>query len=164
MNWLDIVLIIILAILLFDGWRHGLLHFVFEFIAFVLAIFVARLLYGPLADKLGFIQASEVAEIVAFLIICTIVFIVAAVLFHITVEPRIKRAISKQANRIGGMVLGFIFGAALSVVIVLMLNKFVALPLGIPWEGTSGVRQAITTALNGSFLAGRILNWFGALL
>jgi membrane protein required for colicin V production len=162
MHWLDIVLIIILAISLFHGWWHGLLHLASEFVAFVLAIFVARLFYSPLADRMGFIQTSEVAEIVAFSILCVIVFIVIAVLFHITVEPRIKRAISSRVNRGGGMVLGFIFGAAFSVIIVLLLNKFVVSP---PWslDESSGIRQCITTALDDSFFAGIIIKCFGCL-
>ena len=164
MSWLDIALIIILAILAFDGWRHGFLHFVSEFIGLCLGIFVALLLYGSLADKLGFISASGVAEIVAFVIICAIVAIVAAVLGHRILEPRIKRVIPDRVNRFGGLVLGLIIGAALCIVIVLLLDKFVALPPGTPLEELSGIRQGVTTALNESVFAGPILEHFGSLL
>ncbi len=164
MSWLDIALIIILAILAFDGWRHGFLHFVSEFIGLCLGIFVALLLYGSLADKLGFISASGVAEIVAFVIICAIVAIVAAVLGHRILEPRIKQVIPDRVNRLGGVVLGLIIGAALCIVIVLLLDKFVALPPGTPLEELSGIRQGVTTALNESVFAGPILEHFGSLL
>ena len=87
MSWLDIVLIVILAIIIFDGWRHGLLHFVSEFIGFGLGILFAVLFHDSLADKLGCISSRGVAEIVAFVIICLVVGVVAAVLSHLFLEP-----------------------------------------------------------------------------
>lgn len=164
MNWLDIVLIIILAIIIFDGWRHGLLHFVSEFIGLGLGILFAVLFHNALADKLGCISSSGVAEIVAFVIICAVVGIAAAVLSHLFLEPRIKRVIPNRVNRGGGMALGFILGVALCVVIVLLMDKFVALLPGTPLEEPSGIRQCITTALDESFCAGLILKCFGSLL
>ena len=90
--------------------------------------------------------------------------IVAAVLGHQILEPRIKRVISDRVNRFGGLVLGLINGATLCIVIVLLLDKFVALSPEIPFEGLSGIRQGISTALNESVLAGPILEHFGSLL
>jgi uncharacterized membrane protein required for colicin V production len=164
MNWLDIALIVILALSLFEGWRHGLLHFVFDFIGIALGILIARLVYCPLADRLDFIHANGAAEIMAFLIICTIVGITAAVLGHHMIEPRIQQAIPSWVSRLGGIVLGFVFGVALSIVIVLLLDKFVALPPGTPLEELSGIRQGVTTALNRSVFASPILEHFGPLL
>ena len=164
MNWLDIALIIILAVISFDGWRHGFLHFVSEFIGLCLGIIVALLFYSSLADKLVFISASGVAEIVAFVIICAIVAIVAAVLCHRILESRIKLVIPDRVNRLGGLVLGLIIGVALCIFIVLLLDKFVALPPGTPLEEASGIRQGVTTALNDSVFAGPILEHFGSLL
>jgi membrane protein required for colicin V production len=164
MHWLDIVLIVILAILLFDGWRHGLLHYVFDFVGLGLGILAAVLFHDALAGKLGRISTSGVAEIVAFVIICAVVGIAVAVPGHILLEPRIKREISSRVNRGGGIALGFIIGAALCVVIVLLMNKFAVSSPGTPLEEPSGIRQCITTALDESFFAGLILKCFGSLL
>ncbi len=164
MSWLDIVLIIILAVISFDGWRHGFLHFISEFIGLCLGIVAALLFYRSLADKLGFISANGAAEIVAFVIICAIVTIVVALLGHHVLEPRIKRAISDRLNRLGGVVLGLVIGVALCIFIVLLLDKFVAFPPGTPLEEASGIRQVVTTALNESFFASPILEHFGSLL
>ncbi|MBA7580196.1 hypothetical protein ES708_22087 [subsurface metagenome] len=164
MSWLDIVLIIILAVISFDGWRHGFLHFVSEFIGLCLGIIAALLFYRSLADKLGFISASGLAEIVAFVTICAIVAIVAAVLCHRILEPRIKRVISDRVNRLGGVVLGSILGVALCIFIVLLLDKYVALPQGITLEEASGIRQGVTKALSDSVFAGPIIEYFGSLL
>jgi len=157
MSWLDIVLIVILAVLIFDGWRHGLLHYVFDFIGLGLGILVAVLFHDALADTLGCISTRGVAEIVAFVIICAVVGIAAAVLGHLLLEPRIKRKIPSRVNRFSGMGLGLIIGVALCVVIVLLMDKFVVLPPGTPLEEPSGIRQCITTALDDSFFAGLIL-------
>ena len=146
MNWLDIVLIVILAILVFDGWRHGLLHYVFDFIGLGLGFLFAVLFHDALADALGCISTRGVAEIVAFVIICAVVGITAAVLGHLILEPRIKRKIPDRVNRFGGMGLGLIVGVALCVVIVLLMDK------------------CITTALDESFFAGIILKCFGSWL
>ena len=158
MGWLDIVLIVILSVLVFDGWRHGLLHYVFDFIGLGLGILFAVLFHDALADTLGCISTRGVAEIVAFVIICAVVGIAAAVLGHLFLEPRVKRVIPNRVNRGGGMGLGFIIGVALCVVIVLLMDKFAALPPGTPLEEPSGIRQCITTALDESFFAGLILD------
>jgi uncharacterized membrane protein required for colicin V production len=164
MNWLDIVLIVILAILLFDGWRHGLLHYVFDFVGISLGILASVLFHDALADKLSCISTRSVAEIVAFIIICAVVGIAVAVPCHIILEPRIKREIPSRVNRGGGIALGFIIGATLCVFIVLLMNKFaVSLP-GTPLEEQSGIRQCISTSLDKSFFAGLIIKCFGSLL
>ena len=164
MHWLDIVLIVILAVLLFDGWRHGLLHFVSELIGLGLGIIAAVLFHDVLADKLGCISTRGVAEIVAFVIICAVVGIAAAVLGHLFLEPRIKQKIPSRVNRGGGMGLGFIIGAALCVFIVLLMDKFAVSPAGTPVEEPSGFRQFITTALDDSFFAELIIKCFGSWL
>ena len=158
MHWLDIVFIVILAVLVFDGWRHGLLHYVLDFIGLGLGILCAVLFHDALANMLGCISTRSVAEIVAFVIICAVVGIAAAVLGHLFLEPRIKQKIPSRVNRFGGMGLGLIIGVALCVVIVLLMDKFVALPPGTPLEEPSGIRQCITTALDESFFAGLVLN------
>ena len=164
MHWLDIVLIVILALVIFDGWRHGLLHFVSEFIGLGLGILFAVLFHDVLADRLGCISTRGIAEVVAFVIICAVVGIAAAVLSHIFLEPRIKRKIPNRVNRGGGMALGFVLGAALCVIIVLLLDKFAVLSPGTPLEEASGARQYITTMLDESFFARLILNCFGSWL
>jgi uncharacterized membrane protein required for colicin V production len=164
MHWLDIVLLVILAILLFDGWRHGLFHYAFDFVGLGLGILAAVLFHDALADKLGCISTSSVAEIVAFVIICAVVGIAAALPGHILLEPRIKRKISSRVNRGGGLALGFIIGAALCVFIVLLMNKFAVVPPGTPLEEPSGIRQCVTTALDKSFFAEIIIKCFGSLL
>ena len=164
MNWLDIVVIVIIVILLFDGWSHGLPHLVSEFIGIGLGIIVAWLLYRPFAEKLDFIKVGGVAEIVAFSVICTIVGIVAALMGHRTVGPHIKRAIPSWASRSGGMILGFVIGAVFSMVAIFFLDRYLALLPGVPLEGAPAVRRVITNALNESILAGLILQWFSSLL
>lgn len=164
MHWLDIVLIVILALIIFDGWRHGLLHFVSEFIGFGFGILFAVLFHDALADRLGCISTRGIAEVVAFVIICAVVGIAVAVLSHLFLEPRIKRVIPNRVNRGGGMAVGFILGAALCVIIVLLLEAFAVSSPGFPLEEPSGAQQYITTMLDDSFFARVILNCFGSLL
>jgi len=163
MHWLDIVLLVILAILLFDGWRHGFFHYAFDFVGLGLGILAAVLFHDALAGKLGCISTSGLAEIVAFVIICAVVGIAVAVPCHILLEPRIKREIPSRLNRGGGIAFGFIIGAALCVFIVLLMNKFAVLPPG-SLEEPSGIRQCISTALDESFFAGLILKCFASLI
>lgn len=163
MHWLDIVLIVILAILIFDGWRHGLFHYAFDLVGLSLGIIAAVLFHDALADKLGCISTSGLAEIVAFVIICAVVGIAVAVPCHILLEQRVKREITSRVNRGGGIALGFIIGAALCVFIVLLMNKFAVLPPG-SLEEPSRIRQCLSMALDESFFAGIILKCFGSLL
>jgi len=164
MSWLDIVIVVIMAIFTFDGWRHGFLHFVSEFIGLCVGILIALLCYKPLANMLGFISEIGVAEIVAFAIIWAIVAIGVTILCHRTLEPRIKLVITDRINRLSGLALGLVFSIVLCIYIVLLLDKYVAVPPGTSLEGVSGFRQSVTTALNDSFLANPMIRYFGFLL
>ena len=68
MNWLDIVVIVIIAGLTLAAFSSGLIREVITFFAVIIGILVAGALYKPLArDILVFIDNEDAAEAIAYL-------------------------------------------------------------------------------------------------
>lgn len=147
MNWLDIVLIVILAVAAFVGLKLGLIKMVLGLVGVVVGVILAGHFYLPLAERLTFISSEGVARVVAFAIILVGVMVVALVLAGL-----LKWAASLMmlgwVNRLGGAVLGVLMGAV-------FCGAFLA-----AWVKFFGAGGAII----GSFLAGVMLDGFPLIL
>ena len=111
MNWLDTVIIIILAVSAFFGLKTGIIKAVLSLVGVILGVVLAGQYYGALADVLPFFsEPSKVANIVAFAIILVVVMVVAAVLARF-----LKWAASVMmlgwVNHLGGAAFGLFMGA-----------------------------------------------------
>lgn len=111
MNWLDTVIIIVLAISAFFGLKAGIIKAVLSLAGMILGVVLAGRYYGALAGVLPFFsEPSEVANIVAFAIILIVLMVVAAVFARF-----LKWAASVMmlgwVNRLGGAAFGLFMGA-----------------------------------------------------
>ena len=110
MNWLDIVIIVAIAINTLLGLKMGLIKAVLSLIGLIVGLILAKLYYVPLAEQLGFIPQAMVAKVIAFAIIMIVVMLIAGVLASL-----LKWAASVMMlgwiNRIGGAVFGLVMGA-----------------------------------------------------
>ena len=111
MNWLDIVIIVALAISTFLGLRTGIIKAVLSLAGVVVGVVLAGRYYIALADVLPFFsETSDVAKVVAFAIILIGVMAIAVVLARL-----LKWAASvimlNWVNQLGGAVFGLILGA-----------------------------------------------------
>ncbi len=107
MNWLDIVILIILAVNVFIGLKTGLIKMVISLAGLILGIFLAGRFYQTLADKLTFISSDKAASVVAYIIILLVVMIVAAIIAWL-LSKIISAIMLGWLNHIGGAVFGLI--------------------------------------------------------
>ena len=110
MNWLDIIIIIALAIAVLVSLWIGIIKTILSLAGVVVGVILAGRLYTPLSEQLSFIPQPTVARIVAFAIILIGVMVIAAVLAKL-----LKWATSVMMlgwiNRLGGAALGLLLGA-----------------------------------------------------
>lgn len=112
MHWLDIVIIVALAITTLIGLKIGLIKAVLSLVGLIVGIILARLYYVPLSEQLAFIPQATVAKVVAFAIILIGVMIIASVL-AIFLKWITSVMMLGWINRIGGALFGLVLGALL---------------------------------------------------
>jgi membrane protein required for colicin V production len=147
MNWLDIVILVILAINVFIGLKMGLIKLIMGIIGMVLGVILAGQFYGQLAERLTFISSEGIANIVAFAIIFLGILIIAMIVAGV-IKWAVSLVMLGWVNRLGGAVLG-----------VLMAGVSIAALLAA-WVRFFGAGDAITA----SFLAGVLLDSFPVVL
>ena len=124
MNWLDIVIIVGIAITTFVGLKIGLIKAVLSLVGLIVGVILARLFYVPLSEQLGFIPQATVAKVVAFAIIMVGVMIIAGVLAMV-LKWITSVMMLGWVNRIGGAAFGLLLGAILcGAFLALWVNFF----------------------------------------
>jgi len=111
MNWLDIVIIVVIALSVFNGLRSGLIKMLFSVAGIIVGIILAGRFADDFAGVLTFIP-DDWAKIAAFAIILVAVMIVAWILGTV-LSKLISLVLLGWVNRIAGAVLGLFIGAFL---------------------------------------------------
>jgi len=138
MNWLDIVLIVVLAAATFLGLKTGIIKMALSLAGIVVGIFLAGRFHVPLANQLTFISQPGVAKIVAFAIILVGVMAIAAVLAFFLKWAASAMMLS-WVNNLGGAVFGLALGALLCGAL---------LAIWVKWLGAgSAVTESILAAV-----------------
>ncbi len=110
MNWLNIVIIVALAISTFLGFRTGIIKAVLSLAGLVVGVILAGRYYVPLSEQLSFISQAGVAEVVAFAIILIGVMVIAVVLARL-LKWAASVVMLGWVNHLGGAVFGLALGA-----------------------------------------------------
>jgi membrane protein required for colicin V production len=147
MNWLDIVIVVVLAVATFYGLRTGLIKAVLSLAGLIIGVVLAGRYYTALAGRLTFISQESIAQAVAFGVILIVVMVIAAVLAGL-LKWATSLVMLGWVNRLGGAVFGLIMGGILCGALLTLWGKF----LGAPEIFTQ------------SSLAGFLLNRFPAVL
>ncbi len=113
MNWLDIVILVIVAVSTLMGLKNGLIKTLLSFAGLIIGIFLAGRYYLALAEKLSFITQDNIAQVVAFALILIVVMVIAAVLAAV-LKWITSLVMLDWVNQLGGAVAGFALGAILS--------------------------------------------------
>ena len=146
MNWLDIVIIVILLIQVITGFAQGFIKALGGLIGLIAGIILAGRFYENVASLLSFISNTDVANVVAFILILIVVWgIISAIASLLT--KLISMAFLGWINRLLGAVFGLVMG-----------SLFVAAALAI-WARYFG-----TGSLSDSFMATFLLDKFPVVL
>lgn len=110
MNWLDIVVIVAIAIPTFIGLRIGMIKAALSLAGLIVGVILAGRYYLPLSEQLSFISQASVAEIVAFTIILIGVMVIAGVLAKL-LKWTASVMMLGWVNHLGGAAFGLVLGA-----------------------------------------------------
>jgi membrane protein required for colicin V production len=123
MNWVDIVIIIYLALSIISGFAQGLIRTLLSIIGLIIGIILAAHFYKQLGNILTFISNRDVANIIAFIIILLVIMGIAALIAHL-LRSLIKAIMLGWIDRLGGAVLGLILGALSVSAILAIVVKY----------------------------------------
>jgi len=147
MNWLDIVIILFIAISTILGLKMGIIKAVLPLAGIIVGVILAGHYYVPLSEQLSFIPQANVAKIVAFALILIGVMVIAGVL-ALLLGRAASVAMLSWVNHLGGAVFGLLLGAILCATLLATWVKFL------------GIQEAIVE----STLAEILLDHFPVLL
>lgn len=147
MSWLDIILLIIIAIATLIGFRTGVIKAVLSLAGAIIGVILAGSYYIPLSGQLAFIPHAGAAKIVAFAIILVVVMVIARVIASV-LKWAVSVVMLGWVNSLGGALFGLGLGALLCSALLATWVKFL------------GIGGAIAS----SVLARILLNYFPMVL
>lgn len=166
LNWIDLLIIIVLAGGVFAGWTQGLMRYLTATLGALLAFILASQLKSPLTDALStFWTAFEpvTREMLVYLVLyigLTIGFWFIARAFFL----RTRLPIGKALDEVGGAVFGLLFTVVTIVFLLVVLDTFYDPPLDVAVASAGfldGLYEAMNTSLLGSYFRDVVIPTFG---
>lgn len=140
MNWLDIVLLVILAGFAFQGMKTGLLGTAVT----AIGVFIGWMLAGRLSDKIGaifdFTPFSDTIVTVLSYAVIMILTMVAVRFVWKFVRPVLTLAtlgLSGMVDKFGGLALGLIVGFVICIAVIIAMARL-SYNFELPDEGLAG--------------------------
>ena len=128
MNWLDIVIILVIAFFVLSAFQSGLIREVVTLVSVVVGVIVAGLFHDDLArDVLVFIEDDDVAMVVGFLVLLGAIYL-AGQLIAIMLKQTASILLLGWADRIGGGLFGLLKGL---IVVEVLIIAFVTFDVGL---------------------------------
>lgn len=129
MNWLDIVVILVIASLTLAAYSSGLIREVITLIAVIAGIVIAGLLYERLAaDVLVFINDEDAAEAVAFLALFGGVYLLGQIGAYV-LKTGAALLMLGSLDHLGGAVFGFVKGVFVVEMLLIILAAYPSLDM-----------------------------------
>lgn len=138
MNWLDIIILVVVAAATFYCLKIGIIKAVLTLAGMLGGVILAGRFYGQLAGQLTFVQQEALAKIVAFGIIMVGVAIVAGILARL-LGWFASVIMLGWVNHLGGAVLGFIMGALFCGALLAIWGRFFDVSGLIGQSGLAGI-------------------------
>ena len=123
MNWLDIVIIVLIAVPTLIGLKAGVIKAILSLVGVIIGVILAGQFHGLLAEQLTFISQESIANIVAFAIILIGVMIIASIIAAV-LKWIVSAVMLGWVNRLGGAVFGFLLGAIFCSAILAIWARF----------------------------------------
>jgi uncharacterized membrane protein required for colicin V production len=125
LNWVDLAIIAILAGGVFAGFTQGMIRYVLNAIAVIVAFVLAAQLKQPLVDLLSFWTAFTPAgrELLVFVVLF-FGFVIAGFFVIRALYKRTRLPIIRQLDEIGGAIFGLIFAAMVITFQLIVFDSF----------------------------------------
>ena len=146
MNWVDLVIVLIFGLYVWDGYRRGFLKLAWELFGLIVAFLFALKFYPPLSDIMinSFNISSLYSKPIAFLgiwfIVQGIFYLIGRLIAYYTPSDFKSSIINHYMGLIPAMIKGVIF---ISVILIL----FLIIPINVK----------IKEAINNSFFGGNLI-------
>ncbi|HLJ46633.1 MAG TPA: CvpA family protein [Bryobacteraceae bacterium] len=128
MNWLDIVIIIVLACSIAAGFKGGFARVTVGFVASVLGILFGFWFYGMAAEHVAdYVNSRPMANLLGFLLIFG-AFVLAGALLGRALAALFKWVGLSWLDRLLGAAFGFVRGAVMTVAVVTVILAFAPQP------------------------------------
>ncbi len=122
-NWLDIVILVVIATNVFLGLRIGIIKGFLSLAGLIIGIILAGRFYLALSERLAFIPQTEIAKIAAFATILIGVIVVASILAGV-LKWAVSAVMLGWVNHLGGAVFGLVMGALFCSALLATWVKF----------------------------------------
>ena len=124
MNWLDIVIIIFLAITTITGLSKGLIKTIIPLVGVIVAVVLAGRFYGSVGGWLShWLHSDSQANIVGFAIIFVIVVIVSLIIASL-LSKFLSLLLLGWIDKLGGAALGFVIGGFVIGAILTIITRY----------------------------------------
>jgi membrane protein required for colicin V production len=123
MNWLDIVIVLIVAVGTFIGMKEGIIKAVLITAGLIVGTVLAGRYYLLLSEQLTFISQPSLAKIAAFAIIFVGMLIIAAVVATV-VKWVVSAVMLGWLNHLLGAGIGFVMGTIFCAALLTIWVKF----------------------------------------
>jgi membrane protein required for colicin V production len=126
MNWLDIVILVLIAVPAVAGLKFGIIKILFTVAGIIIGVVLAGQFSDSLAGMLKFIDDPRWAEVAAFAFIMIAVLILAGVAAGL-LSSILSAILLGWVNRLGGAVLGIVLGGIFCGAILTMWVKYLGI-------------------------------------
>lgn len=155
LSWVDLVLVAIMAAGVFVGFTQGLIRYVLNSVAVLVAFVLAAQLKGPLVDLLGFWEAfsPEGRQLLIFTLLFA-GFLIGGFFAIRALYHRGRMPIARQLDELGGAIFGLLWVVLIVCFTLVVLDSF--------FEGggqTGGWVKSVYEALNGSLVGEFLRAW-----
>ena len=124
MNWIDIVVIVFLAISTITGLRKGLIKTIIPLVGIIIAVVLAGRFYGSVADWLStWLHSPSQANIAGFTIIFVAV-VIASLIIASLLSKFLSLLLLGWVDKLGGAILGLVMGGLVCGAILTIITKY----------------------------------------
>jgi membrane protein required for colicin V production len=127
LNWLDIVIMVILAVSVLGGWKAGLIRAGLGWIGIIVGIVLAGDYYQDLAKPLGGIFQGDLARVISFAAIL-VAAILLSYLIGLWLDNVVTVTLLGWVNRLAGAAFGLLAGAVVMGALIALWIKLVGTP------------------------------------
>jgi uncharacterized protein YkwD/uncharacterized membrane protein required for colicin V production len=136
LNWLDLIIVLLVASYALVGWKTGFVMLMLNLIGLVFSIVAALLLYSYVSPLFrGMMPQPGMSNVIAFLVLLILINTLAAIALQRFGRRLPRRMMRSRTNRVFGLVLGSIKGVVVCAVALLVLAS---LPMGVDKQTIEG--------------------------
>ena len=145
MNWLDIVIIVLVTLATFSGWRMGIIKAVATLVGMIAGVYLASVYHTQAADAVGaFMENETLATVLGYALIFVIIMM-AAFAAGTVLKKMLSLVLLGWVDTLAGAGAGFLVAVGILLALLVPLHDSERLSIGETIQNSS-LASAITSA------------------